>query len=134
MVARWLDEIGLRPGGPVDLDEPVIPARIGQSIPDMPDRIAVVTVAAGSGDSHEGVCTQVVLGLLLRGPQNDPEAAERMALETDRLITFSQFPRMVADVWLVSVARGMRPVPIAEDDADRTLYQGTYRTTVAEEG
>jgi hypothetical protein len=140
LICVWLAELGLRPGGPVDVER-LVP---GPDVPEMPDRLAVVTSLPGPGESHEGIFDTPGFQLRIRGDQHDPAGAQRRALAADRLIRFSGFPRMVADpddpaavpVYLLRVQRaGGRPSVLgdAADDADRTTYVCTYLPTVAEE-
>jgi hypothetical protein len=131
----WLVELGIRPGGTVDVDL-VDVGGPGIGIPDMPDRVAVVVPGAGVGlFMGEGQVDRPEFTLLIRGPQNDHLTAERMALTADRLILRAPTPALLPDgTYLLNVNRaGGRPAPLNQGaDGGRTTYQATYLTEISD--
>lgn len=105
-------------------------------VPDMPDEIGVVTPVSGAGLQLDGIADTPGFQLRVRGAQNDPGSAERLALEADRRILAAPTPVMVGTTRLVSVTRqGGRPAPMSPrpDDGGRTEYVCTYLTMILEE-
>jgi hypothetical protein len=133
-IIDWLTALGIGPDLAVDLDVPIFP---GPYVPDMPDRIAVVTTIPGPGDSMQGIADTPGFQLLIRGLQDPTDvdaSAEEAALAADRLIRFAPPPALVGDTWLLPVTRsGGRPAPIPQDDGDRITFTCTYLTPVIEE-
>lgn len=134
-IVQWLAELGIRPGGPVNVDE-IDVAVPGDPVPDMPDRLALVYAVPGTGESHEGVLDTPGFQLRLRWDQNDPLGAEQAALMADRLIRWAPAPCWApGGTWLVSVTRsGGRPTQLGTpvNDGDRSTFTCTYLTRVAE--
>jgi len=132
-VADWIESLGIRPGGLVDV-ELVTVGGPGMWWPDMPDRVCVVELTTSAGlFGEEGRFDTVEFRLSVRGPQGDPvtadREAERMALVADRLILEATTSIELADgTYLVSVDRPWsRPVPADRGrDGGRITYQTSY--------
>lgn len=106
-----------------------------QVIPDMPDRIGVVTPTSGPGWTLEGAADTSGFQLRIRGGQNNPDDAEQLAYDADARILGAQFPTTVGPVRLVIVRRsGGRPAPLSAtpDNGGRTELVCTYLTTIME--
>ena len=104
-----------------------------QVIPDMPDRIGVVTPTSGPGQSLEGAADTVGFQVRIRGAQNNPGDAETLAYDADGRILGAQFPATIGPVRLTAVRRsGGRPTPLSAtpDDGGRTEMVCTYLTTI----
>jgi hypothetical protein len=128
-IIEWLAKLGIGPGLAVDLEE----MREGPYIPDMPDRVGVVTPTAGAGETMDGIGDTPGFQLLVRGEQNQPSSGLRLALQADRLIRFSPFPLTVpCGLRLLRVVRsGGGPAVLAmDDDADRVSATCTYLTEI----
>lgn len=128
-IIAWLTALGIGDGLAVDML--LAP---GPYIPDMPDRVGVVTPTAGPGETMDGVGDISGFQLLTRGEQNQPVTAELLAHQADRRIRFSAFPIDVAagGLRLLRVLRpGGGPAVLAmEDDGDRTSLVCTYLTEI----
>lgn len=137
---RWVAAAGIRPGGPVDV-ELIDVGNPGERPPDMPDRVALIYPAPGTGESLDGVLDTTGFQLWLRWGQNDPLGAARAARMADWLIrkAAAACPMWAGDpadpTWLVWVGRsGGGPSLLGDprDDGERTIHVTTYLTTVAE--
>jgi hypothetical protein len=130
----WLAELGIGPGGAVNVDMVVV-AGPGFGMPTMPDRVALVIPSAGPGLFLEGVGDRPEFTLLIRGPQGDPLAAEQMSFLADRLILATVTPAPLPDgTYLLKVDRdGGRPAPAEQGrDGDRATYSARYLTEISE--
>lgn len=106
-----------------------------QVIPQMPDRIAVVTPTSGPGQTLEGAADTIGFQLRIRGAQNNPGDAETLAYDADTRILTAACPTTVGPVRLVIVRRsGGRPTPLSAtpDTGGRTEMVCTYLTTIME--
>lgn len=81
------------------------PIVAGPYVPDMPDRICVITATPGPGYLLEGAADAGAFQARVRGPQDDPAAAEAAAFLLDRLIKNARFPVTVNGQVLVHVHR-----------------------------
>jgi hypothetical protein len=124
-VMTWLTGLGL-----------TVPVINGAgTIPDMPDRICVVTPIPGVGLALEGVADTPGFQVRMRGSQNQPDDAENLALDADRRILGAALPAAVGTTHLVWVTRsGGRPAPLsaAPDDGGRTEFVCTYLARILE--
>lgn len=126
---EWLAALGIGPRLAVDLEMVE-----GPYVPDMPDRVGVVTPVAGAGESMDGVSDMPGFQLLVRGDQGDPSSGYRLALAADRRIRFDSFPATTpCGLRLVRVVRsGGGPALLPrEDDGDRVTAVCTYLTEIA---
>lgn len=124
-IITWLQGLGVT--------VPLYPGT--QVIPQMPDRIGVVTPTSGPGQTLEGLADTTGFQLRVRGAQNNPGDAESTAYDADSRILTSQFPTTVGPVRLVAVRRsGGRPTPLSAtpDNGGRTEMVCTYLTTIME--
>ena len=106
-----------------------------QRIPQMPDRLAVVTPTSGPGLTLEGAADTVGFQLRCRGAQNNPDDCESIAYDADQRILGAQFPTTIGPVRLISVTRsGGRPTLLSAlpDSGNRTEMVCTYLTTIME--
>jgi hypothetical protein len=124
-VIGWLQGLGVT--------VPLYPGT--QVIPQMPDRIGVVTPTSGPGQSLEGAADTAGFQLRVRGAQNNPGDAEALAYDADSRILTAAFPATIGPVRLVAVRRsGGRPTPLSAtpDNGGRTEMVCTYLTTIME--
>lgn len=107
--------------------------------PSMPGKCVVLTLTGGPGTlTEEGAFTAVSFQVRSIGEQNDPDSAEKLAWDLDRLFRAvpTQTVQVPADpapvlVRLMSVARsGSPPSPLMVDDADRHHFVASYIATV----
>lgn len=127
-VITWLLSIG------ADQGVPLIPGAIGQAIPDMPDRLGVVTDTSGGPLENNGLVDTPAFQLRFRGGQADPFDAQRLALTADRLILFAPLPATVAGIRLYSADRsGGRPTALMPNPSPglRSQYVCTYRLRIS---
>lgn len=106
-----------------------------QRIPDMPDRIGVVTPLTGTGLSMEGLADTPGFQLRIRGAQYDPDDAETIAYDADKRILGAAFPATIGPVQLTAITRsGGRPalLSVTPDSGNRTEMVCTYLTTIME--
>lgn len=95
--------------------------------PDAPDRIVLLTPAGGPGLRLDGAVDEQTYNVRSRGLQRDPEDAQQIAAEVDRLIDGTEGPITVGDVRVVALWRvGSPPAMLAVDSAGRTHYSATY--------
>ncbi|WP_190824680.1 phage tail terminator protein [Saccharopolyspora pogona] len=124
-IIDWLQTLGI-----------TVPLHPGtQRIPEMPDRIAVVTPLPGTGLSMEGLADSPGFQLRCRGAQMDPDDCEAIAYDADRRILGADFPATLGIVQLTAVTRsGGRPALLSAvpDAANRTEMVCTYLTTIME--
>lgn len=127
-VMSWLRSLGLDPA------VPLIPGAVGQAIPDMPDRLGIVTDTSGGPMEADGLIDTPAFQLRFRGAQGDPYDAQRLAMTADRLILFADLPVTVAGIRLYSVTRsGGRPTALLPNPSPglRSEYVCTYRCRVS---
>jgi hypothetical protein len=138
-VVAWLEGLGIRPGGTVDVEligyggSGVGGAPGIAGLPDMPDRVAIVAPVAGPGLAMEGVTDRTEWHLFIRGPQGDPHTAYAMAYTADRLIlAAAKSVELPGGTYLADVQRpGGRPAPVDfGPDGDRTTLRATYLTEI----
>lgn len=126
-IISWLQGLG------ADQGVPMLPGMVGQEIPDMPDRLAVVTETSGGPLRMEGLEDNPTFQLRFRGRQGDALDAQRLALAADRLIVFAPLPATVAGLRVWSVWRsGGRPTALLPDPSPglRPESQCTYGCSV----
>lgn len=104
----------------------------GPEIPSAPDREVTLTPSGGPGYvTEEAALDAWSFQARLRGPANDPDAAELAAQQLDYLILAAPVPQKVDGVTVSAVSRlGSPPAPLPLDPADRrTEYTTTYVIT-----
>lgn len=114
-------------------DVPMVPGVIGQAIPDMPDRLCVVTDTSGGPLEVDGLVDTPAFQVRFRGAQGDPLDAQRLALVADRALLFGPRPRSIAAVRILSVQRsGGRPTALLPNPSPglRGEFTCTYRARV----
>ncbi|MGW1676032.1 phage tail terminator protein [Saccharopolyspora sp. NPDC002376] len=124
-IITWLQALGV--------EVPLFPGT--QRIPEMPDRIAVVTPLPGMGLSLEGIADTPGFQLRCRGAQMSADDCEAIAYDADQRIRGADFPVTLGAVQLTAVARsGGRPALLSSvpDSANRTEMVCTYLTTIME--
>lgn len=133
-IVTWLRGLGLGVGWMTGSEGPDVPVEVGPYVPDMPDCLFVVTPIPGAGATMEGIGDVTGFQLRTRGPQVDPDAAERMAKIADRMIRDADFPVDVAagGLRLVRILRsGAGPAELPTDDSgDRTTLTCNYLTEI----
>ena len=106
---------------------PIVP---GPYVPDMPDRLIVLTATPGPGYVMEAAADAGAFQLRCRGRQNDPADAEQIAYAADSLILNAPFPaRTGSGQVIVHVHRlGGTPAPLSgsPDDGDRYELTASY--------
>lgn len=123
----WLISIG------ADQGVPLVPGGVGLPIPQMPDRLGVVTDTSGGPLQMEGMLDSPTFQLRFRGLPADPFDAQRLSLAADRLILFAG-PTVVDGVHLYSVTRsGGRPTALFPtlNPGLRSEYVCTYVCSVS---
>lgn len=126
-VIAWLHQLG------ADQDVPLVPGSIGQAVPDMPDRLGVVTDTSGGPLRMEGMEDTPTFQLRFRGRQGNPYDAEHLALTADRLIVFAP-ALVVAGIRVWSTWRvGGRPTALLPNPSPglRSEYTCTYGCSVS---
>lgn len=104
-IITWLGTLGFNDA--LDFDLKLVPGTL--LIPDMPDRLGIVTPVSGPGVIMEGLGDVTGFQLRCRGKQRDPDDAQRIARICDNLIRFGAYPATVGDVQLVTVSRAGGP-------------------------
>ena len=141
-IVGWLERLGIRPGGIVDVEwigsgaSGVGGAPGVGGLPPMPDRVAVVVPTGGMSMTFEGVMDRPEFLLYIRGPQGDASAAFAMAYAADALILSATKSVTLTDgTYLLDVQRtGGRPAPVDFGmDGDRTTLSATYQTEINDE-
>jgi hypothetical protein len=105
------------------------PLFMGPYIPEMPDKCAVITPTPGPGFQLEAAADASAFQARVRGPQNDPAAAETLAFALDALILAAPFPGIVDGRTIVHCHRlGGTPTPLAAtpDLGERTELVCSY--------
>lgn len=116
------------------VNDPSITFVPGYYVPDMPDRIVIVTVTSGAPmATEELVIDRPTFQVRSRGAQNDPADAEKVAWAVDDAIRLAPFPATLPCGQLKAVARvaGAPTVLGPPDDADRTELTCSYLTALA---
>ena len=121
----WLASLGWD-----DRQEYGAPLFPGPYVPDSPDKCVVVTATPGPGYVMEAAADAGAFQARVRGPQNDPAAAEQLAYALDSLILGAQFPAVTSSGQvIVHVHRlGGTPAPLSgsPDDGDRYELTASY--------
>lgn len=100
---------------------------------DLLDRVGVVTPTSGPGLILQGIGDVTGFQLRVRGDQNNPGAAQRLALDADRRILAAPTPVTVGRTRLQWVTRaGGRPTPLSPtpDDGGRSEYTCNYLVSI----
>lgn len=98
----------------------------GPDVPDIPGRCFILTRGGGPGFNTEMLFDASGWQVRSVGEQNDPDDAEGLALEIDRVLvsTPSQY---IDGIWVPSIQRfGSPPSHLSVDDADRTHFVCNY--------
>jgi len=122
VAAEWVAGIA------ADAGETGLVVEPGPDVPDMPDRVVVVTATSGAGEAMDGLMERPGFQLRVRGLQNDDNDAASLALRLDKHLRFAT-PATVAGVRVKAVQRlGDRPTLLGGvgDDAGRSTYTSTY--------
>jgi hypothetical protein len=115
LIIDWL--IGLGWNINSETGAPIVP---GPYIQAMPDKIVHITGGGGPGYTLEGAADNNLFQVRVRGPADDPIAAENLATQLDQLIFSAPFPAIVDGVVIIRVHRlGSGPTPLPLDPADR---------------
>jgi hypothetical protein len=93
--------------------------------PDMPDRVAVVRVTGGAGESYEGLFVRFTLQVLSRGEQNDAVSAETLAHAIDEAFMSAERPQIGGYVTSIRYVGGP-PAYVGRDEAQRTVMSCNY--------
>lgn len=124
----WLTSIG------ADQGVPLVAGGVGVPIPDMPDRLGVVTDTSGGPLRMDGLVDAPSFQLRFRGSPADQFDAQRLALAADRLILFADLSTLTSGVRLYSVTRsGGRPTALHAGPSPglRSEYVCTYMCSVS---
>lgn len=113
--------------------DPEVPVLPGPYVPDMPDRLVVVTVLPGAGlwGNAEPAIARPSFQVLCRGDQGDDGAwVEDFAHTLDKKIITAGRVHLDTGDWLLSITHtGGLPASLgAEDDGDRHVVTCTYTT------
>lgn len=106
----------------------------GPYIQPMPDKCVTITVTPGPGYQMEGAADASAFQARVRGPQNDQDAAEALALRFDALIFGASFPVVVGGQTIVHCHRlGGPPSPLSAtpDVAERSEFVSSYVLTAS---
>jgi hypothetical protein len=106
-----------------------VPLFPGPYIQKMPDRIVTLTGTPGPGFVLESAADAQAFQARVRGPQNDQDAAEALALSLDSLILNAPFPAIAGARTLMFCKRlGGQPIPLAAapDQAERYEFICSY--------
>lgn len=109
---------------------PEWPVAEGPHLPDLPERIAVVTRTGGPGLRYEGAYDAVAFQVRVRGASAAPSGssgadAERMAWRVDAELLSAQMPTIGGVVTLGWSRTGSPPTP-EEDSGDRVVMSTDY--------
>lgn len=96
-----------------------------------PQAMVFATVGNGAGETLEQTYDQVFITVRVMGPQNDYDAAERLAYDVDAILHVN-VPTMFGATRVLFVARtGGAPDLVDYDSSDRYHFQATYITPAA---
>ncbi len=103
---------------------PLVP---GPYVLEEPDRLVTLTAVPGPGYIIEGAADASAFQARVRGPQDDPGEAERLAYALDSLIFSAPFPVTLTDgTVLIHVHRlGSAPTPLAPGPDDGLRFELT---------
>lgn len=124
VVMDWITSLGwdIRP----EAGYPLLP---GPEILTEPDKVVHITGTGGPGYTTEEPATDGwSFQARVRGPSDDPIAAEEAAMQLDALILGAPFPAVIDGVKIQHVHRmSARPSPLPLDPADRRFeYTCSY--------
>lgn len=128
-IISWLTGLGW--DASQESGAPILP---GPYIRKMPDRLVTLTSTPGPGYVLEAAADAQAFQARVRGPQNDQDGAEALALALDGLVLNASFPCVVAARTLIFCRRlGSQPSPLgaAPDQADRYEYTASYVLTAS---
>jgi hypothetical protein len=115
VIIDWI--VGLGWDNTEETGAPVVP---GPYIQTMPDKIVHITGGGGPGYLDEGALDSNLFQARVRGPADDPFAAEALATLLDSMIFSARFPATVDGVTIVHVHRlGGGPSPLPLDPSDK---------------
>lgn len=101
--------------------------RIGPDIPDMPDKVGIVTPEPGTGFLNDGLFESVGFRVEVRGSQNRVDDVKALATQVDRLIEFGDYPNQLWGSWVITAFRaGGGPSPRQLDNGRRVIFQCSY--------
>jgi hypothetical protein len=128
-VIKWLVSLGW------DVTEETgAPVKPGPYVPEMPDRLVVITSTPGPGFQLEAAADAQVFQARVRGPQMDQDAAEELAFSLDGLILGASFPAVVDGRTIIHCHRfGGAPAPLTgtPDSGDRYELVCSYLLTAS---
>lgn len=94
-----------------------------------PHGLVFVTVGAGGGLTSEGYFDRPFIIVRSIGKQNDPDGAERQALDIDIAFLSVDSNRQIGNAKVLYITRaGGRPSLLEQDNAERYHWQCTYIT------
>jgi len=128
-VIAWLESLGWDAA-----EEDGAPLKPGPFVPDMPDRLVVVTSTPGPGYVLEAAADAQAFQARVRGSQGSYDDAEALALALDGLILNAPFPVITGGCTLIWCRRlGSQPSPLAPgpDPGDRTEFTCQYVLTAS---
>ena len=97
-----------------------------------PGAMVFATVGNGAGMVVEQTYDQVFITVRVIGPQNNYDAAERLAYDVDGLFLALNSPGMIGETRVLYVVRtGGAPQLVDLDASDRYHFQTTYITPAA---
>lgn len=115
VIIDWIASLGW--DGRQELGWPLLP---GQEIVDGPEKALFITGAGGPGYTTEEPATDAsVFQARLRGPSEDPFAAEAAAQLLDAMVLQAQFPVVIDGVTISHAHRlsnGPTPLPLDPND------------------
>lgn len=127
-VASWLTERldGFLPAGAAIVSAGKAYQSDGQLI-SPPDQLIVLTRTGGPGLMFEGIYDAVTFQARVRGPQNDDDAAEDLALLVDAGFIEQPLPVIMGTHTVARIDRpGGGPAFLMRDSASRAHYTGNY--------
>jgi hypothetical protein len=106
-----------------DRQELGYPLVAGPYVPPEPDRLVVITGSGGPGYlTEEATIDGSNFQVRLRGPAEDPLAAEDAASSLDTLLLRASFPVQIDGEWITTVSRvGSGPSPLPWDPSDQRV-------------
>lgn len=124
VIIKWLESLGWD-----TTQESGTPFVKGPYVPDMPDRLAVISSTPGAGYILEAAADSTGFQARVRGGQNNQDDAEDLANSLDLLILNASFPAVVDGVTFIHVDRfGGAPAPLSgtPDSAERVEMVANY--------